>query len=149
MNSNGTDWNMISALGQWTGSILTAIVIYLAIKKDSPRVKLECLFIADEAGGTIRVNAINKSYIPVSIVNVIIRDIHDYKQIISCTDHNDMLNPADKKIIAELRRQAFIDKGITEISKIITVISAVDHYGNEYHVDNRIRTKIKRFLRRI
>lgn len=141
-------WSSFGTLGQWVGAILTATALYMALKKDKPKLNFEVLSMPTQGGFTfLHFSGLSASYIPLTVHRFCIIHPKYTKSLLINNVLNENLPSMTKKEITRVDYGLLLEKGFKDIKDILSFCYVIDTFGNKHFVKNDFRSKLERLLR--
>lgn len=141
-------WSSFGTLGQWVGAILTATALYMALRKDNPRLNFETLLMPTQGGFTfLHISGLSTSYIPLTVHRFCIIHPKYAKSLLINTVLNENLSPMTKKELTRIDYKLLLEKGFLDINAILRFTYVIDTFGNKHFLKNDLRSKADRFLK--
>jgi hypothetical protein len=137
------DWNAVSAIGQVAGSLITAIAIIIALRKDKPQIYLYVPVKYDEGKSAVQVIVTNTGYIPVTISTVTRLSFKQVVLQIFEITGDPYLAPGEKRMIAEIKKESYTEN---ELKQIWNTLCVIDHTGRIYFTQDKLFPRIRKYL---
>lgn len=145
------NWDAVSAIGQVFGSVITAVAVVIALRKDKPKIYLNIPIRHYDGKEMVEVHVTNIGYIPVTILTVTCLFSKQISWTIFDLIEPTYLAPGETHTIAQIEMKNFkkLDsKDFKEIGKyeIWESLCVVDHTGRVYFQSSKLLVRIRRFF---
>lgn len=133
------NWDAIGAMGQWFGGIITAAAVYIAMRKDKPKIVIEVKTNPVMDGKyNLMIFATNVGHVPVSIKGYAVRYPFQEEFHLNPIDDNcKAIMPAEKvKVVQATVSKHYFDKFKKDKHAEFFFV-VVDHQGHIYYDQNK------------